>query len=383
VVRSALGELLAEHPAGSELIFMGRYKYDAALSFAGSERLIASFLASLLEANGVRVYYDDFERWSHIGRNLVDELSDIYEHQCRFCVMLISRQYLKRPYPILERRSALDRMILAQKDGYILPIRVDDAWIKGLPRSTSFVDLRHQSLIVAGEMLVRRIAGRLPDEGLHLPVEPKLVDAYVRDEGEQQRLRSVYSIKESFEKFRKCLLSESPEAADWVSRATVSHYGRLKRHALESNREKLGELLFFDRLITLRLRVEIPLQDLLEMNDVETFSWGVRKGLVSKEGVALGEIRSVALLDEQLARASVVRSNRKGRTAVSRFRFVLEDGRWLLDLLDALRHANLYFGGVHEILEPEAEDSLLLETLSRLCGYRVSEAVWTALSPPS
>src|SRR5688572_12459053 len=124
---------------------MRKYTYDAALSFAGSERPLASFLASLLEANGVRVYYDDFEHWRHLGQNLVEELSDIYENQCRYCIILISRRYLKGPFPILERRSALDRMMLAPEHGYILPIRVDGSWIKGLPRATCFVDLRQQS----------------------------------------------------------------------------------------------------------------------------------------------------------------------------------------------------------------------------------------------
>lgn len=355
---------------------MRKYKYDAALSFAGSERPIASFLASLLEANGLRVYYDDFERWSHLGRNLVEELSDIYENQCRFCIILISRQYLKRPFPILERRSALDRMSLAPEDGYILPIRVDGSWIKGLSRVTSFVDLRQQSLIAAGEMLIQRIAGCLPKDGLHLPVEPELVETYVRDEGEQRRLRNVYAIKRTFQELRGCLLSESGEAADWVSRATIFHYGQLKGHALKSGKEELRGLLFVDRLITLRLRVEIPLQHLLDMKEVEVFSWGVRRGLVSKESVSLGEIRSVALLSEHLANATAVRSKGKARADVSQLRFVLEEGRWRLDLREALRHANLYFEGLQETWDPEVEDSMLLEVLSKLCGRRVPEAVW-------
>lgn len=355
---------------------MRRYRYDAALSFAGSERPLASFLASLLEVNGVRVYYDDFEQWRHLGRNLVEELSDIYENQCRFCIMLISRQYLKGPFPILERRSALDRMMLAPKHGYILPIQVDGSWIKGLPRATCFVDLRQRSLVVAGEMLVRKIVGSLPKEGLHLPMSPELADVDLRDEEERRRFRNVYDINRSFQKIKGYLLSESGEAVKWVSRATVAHYGYLKRHALLSGREVLRDLHFVDRLIALRLRVEISPRHLSKMDEAEIFLWGVRKGLVNKESIAQGEIRSVALLGEHLASAIVVRGEEKTGSAVSRLRFMRDDGRWCLDLLDALRHANLYFESVKEDWSPEIEDYFLLETLSKLCGRRISESVW-------
>lgn len=355
---------------------MRRYKYDAALSFAGSERPLASFLASLLTNNGVRVYYDDFERWNHLGQNLIEELSDIYENQCRFCIVLISQQYLERAFTSLEIQSALDRLILAQDRGYILPIRVDDSWIKGLSRATCFVDLRKQSLVAAGEMLVRKVIGRLPKDGLHVPVEPELADIYVSDEGAQKKLHGVYSIKNSFRELKSCLLAGSREAADWVSRSTIYHYKYLKQHALFSERAALRELLFADRLIALRLRVEIPSELLLDMDEREVFSWGVRNGLVNKDGVAREDIRSVVLLSDHLASATLVRDERRGPAAFSRIRFLLEDGRWRLDLKDTLVHANLYFEGVHETWDPEAEDSYLLEALSRLSGRRIAESVW-------
>jgi TIR domain len=358
---------------------MAKYRYDVALSFSGAQRSLASFFAGLLESNGLRVYFDDFERWSTVGKNLVDELSDIYESQCRFCVILVSAQYLKGPFTNLELRSALDRMILAGRNGYILPILLDTSWIRGLSRATGLLDLRQHSLIAVGEMLLRRIAGGIPEGALDLPVapEPSLLAEYVRSEPELRKLETVRAVRESFEKFKGYLTSARARAADWVSQATVAHYANLRQHALVADREELRDLFFADRLIALRLRVEIPLPNLQEMNAREVLAWGVRRGLVNKENIALGELRSVALLNEHIASAAVIRREGSRSMPVQRLRFVLERGRWRADLVETLRQANRHLDVLRGASDVESEETTLLDILSQLCGRRIGEEVWT------
>ena len=113
---------------------MSAYDYDFALSFAGEDRQQAESLASALVVRNVRVFYDKFSVEKLWGKNLLEFLCEVYSKQARYCIPLISKHYVSKPWPQHERRSAQDRA-LRQDEEYILPIRLDDAPIPGLPES--------------------------------------------------------------------------------------------------------------------------------------------------------------------------------------------------------------------------------------------------------
>lgn len=134
------------------------YEYDVAVSCAGVDREIAEVILSIAKANGLRVFLDEHHLSESWGKNLNEYLGEIYDRQSRFCLILISKDYCERAYTNLERRRALDRA-LESKVEYILPIRLDDSWLEGLPRATAFLDLRTMSLVDVGKTLVRKIKG--------------------------------------------------------------------------------------------------------------------------------------------------------------------------------------------------------------------------------
>lgn len=134
------------------------YEYHVAVSYAGADREIAQVIVSIAQANGLRVFLDEQHLWESWGKNLNEYLGEIYDRQSQFCLILISNDYCERAYTNLERRRALDRA-LESKVEYILPVRLDDAWIEGLPRATAYLDLRTMSLIEVGETLVRKVKG--------------------------------------------------------------------------------------------------------------------------------------------------------------------------------------------------------------------------------
>jgi len=150
------------------------YDFDVAISFAAPEREVARELARLMSVNGVAVFFDEFYSAELWGKDLVESLAEIYERRARYCVVLISKSYCERPYTILERRTAMLRA-LESKEPYLLPIVTDDAWPKGLPRSTAFVDLRNTPPRTVATLLVRKVRGdgfpvALPEDGA-----PKIV----------------------------------------------------------------------------------------------------------------------------------------------------------------------------------------------------------------
>ena len=120
-------------------------EYHVAISFAGEDRGIAEQIVTLLHSNGVKVFYDyDYqdEIW---GKDTYVYLSDIYENQSLFFLPLISSNYAKKMWPRHEIRSAFARAFRASEE-YILPVRLDDTQIQGIPLTIGYLDFRTVSL---------------------------------------------------------------------------------------------------------------------------------------------------------------------------------------------------------------------------------------------
>lgn len=137
---------------------IGRYEFDVAISFAGSEREVARTIALVAKDNGLRVFFDESYPSELWGKNLVEELSDIYTNRARFCLIICSVEYARRAYTNAERRAALDRALRSENE-YILPVRTDEAWIEGLPEATRAFDLRESTAQEIGRALVMKVKG--------------------------------------------------------------------------------------------------------------------------------------------------------------------------------------------------------------------------------
>jgi len=148
------------------------YSYDLALSFAGEDREVARRIADSARANGLRVYFDEYHVWETWGKDLSEYLGSIYGSGARYCVILISEDYCRKPYTILERRIALAHA-LETKEEYVLPVVLDDSWPPGLPKTTAYLDLRTTEPTEIAEAIVRKIKGSnweiRPDDGHSRP----------------------------------------------------------------------------------------------------------------------------------------------------------------------------------------------------------------------
>jgi len=118
-----------------------RRKYDVALSFAGEDRAYVEAVASALVAMGVEVFYDRFEQVNLWGKDLADHLGRVYGEDARFTVLFASRRYAAKAWPNHEKSHALGRHLRGDQ-GRILPVRLDDTAIPGLPPTISYLDLR-------------------------------------------------------------------------------------------------------------------------------------------------------------------------------------------------------------------------------------------------
>jgi hypothetical protein len=162
---SPIGDLRLERPSSSTEapqatrapIGLTDYEYDVAISFAGTQRPIAEVIAEGLRANGVKVFYDNFYPEQLWGKDLVAFFNEIYERRSRFCLILISSEYNERMWTIYERQSAQARALKEKGREYILPIKVEDVDLPGMPSSIGYLSLKDRTPESVADLLIRKI----------------------------------------------------------------------------------------------------------------------------------------------------------------------------------------------------------------------------------
>lgn len=121
------------------------FDYDVALSFSGIDREYAESLARKLKLNDITVFYDRSEQADLWGRNLQIHLSELYRIRARYCIVLVSENYVTSRWTKVEFEAALAHEF-ERGNTYILPIRLDDTELSGLLLTRAFVDARHNSV---------------------------------------------------------------------------------------------------------------------------------------------------------------------------------------------------------------------------------------------
>ncbi len=101
------------------------HKYAVALSFAGDERHFAKAVAEGLRAADVTVFYDEYEQHALWGNDLYETLQRVYVKDCRYCVLLLTKAYLQKMWPIFERRQIIDRLAKEHGSECVLPVRLN------------------------------------------------------------------------------------------------------------------------------------------------------------------------------------------------------------------------------------------------------------------
>ena len=142
------------------------WTYDVALSFAGEDREPALDMATRLHAVGIRVFFDRFEElW---GQDLTLKLQEVYGREARYCVVLVSKDYLLKPWTNHERRILVART-LSEARTFLLPIRIDDSELPGLPAVIAYKDLRTEAMSSIVESLRAMVSPRASEASRHMP----------------------------------------------------------------------------------------------------------------------------------------------------------------------------------------------------------------------
>jgi len=131
--------------------------FDVAITYAGPDRAVAKEIADKLVERGLVVFFDRFYPEHLLGEDLAETFDDIFRHRASFCAMLISKTYAEREWTRHERRSALAHAVKEKGKAYILPLRLDDTELRGLPPTVGHLSLHEHDIAEVVEIIWRKV----------------------------------------------------------------------------------------------------------------------------------------------------------------------------------------------------------------------------------
>lgn len=118
-----------------------QYDFDIAVSFAGENRAFVEEIVRAVQqsAPDITVFYDEDYKYDAWGKNGIEYFTDVYMKRSRYVAMFISQKYAEKEWPIAERRAALARALIERSE-YVLPIRIDDTQLPGMPPTVIYIE---------------------------------------------------------------------------------------------------------------------------------------------------------------------------------------------------------------------------------------------------
>jgi hypothetical protein len=144
--------------------------YDVVFSYAGENREYVRQVADYLRPKGVNIFYDEYEQPHLWGKDLAEHFDLIYSRSGQYCVMFISKDYVKKMWTRHERRAALSRALTEQRE-YILPARFDDTEVPGILPTVGHISLSRTSPTKFGNIILKKLGKNAPNDVEDTPDE--------------------------------------------------------------------------------------------------------------------------------------------------------------------------------------------------------------------
>ena len=133
-----------------------KFKYDVAVSFAGEDRPLVEEFVNILASNNISVFYDSWEQAKLWGKDLYQYLDMIYSQAAQYCIIFVSKNYVEKAWTKHELKSAQARAF-QQNSEYILPIKLDDTELPGIPGTIAYIDIRHVKIDEVARLLLEKL----------------------------------------------------------------------------------------------------------------------------------------------------------------------------------------------------------------------------------
>ena len=149
------------------------FEFDFVISYAGEDEDYATRLRQALVDGGARVFFAPEFQAELWGKNLFEYLADLYNKKGRYCIILVSDNYVKKKWTRHEWRSAQERALAGIDATYVLPIRLDGAELPGLLETTAYLDARQTPLEQIARLALEKLNLPLDARPLPGPIQPR------------------------------------------------------------------------------------------------------------------------------------------------------------------------------------------------------------------
>lgn len=155
-------------------------KFLVAFSLAGEQRLLVRSIAERLEQalGPSTVFFDEWFEHYIAGNDADIKLQDIYSDRCVLAVVCVSDHYGGKPWTRAEHEAIRSRLAKARTSGNpndelgILPIRVGDGDVKGIPFTAIVPDVRARRPDEVAQLIIDRLHLITSDATVPAPHQP-------------------------------------------------------------------------------------------------------------------------------------------------------------------------------------------------------------------
>jgi hypothetical protein len=146
-------------------------RYMVAFSLAGEQRDLVRAVAEIVkrELGEGRVFLDEWFEYLIAGQDADVKLQQLYSDGCELVVVCVSKNYGEKSWTLAEHEAIRARYMEARvsqdpRDRYrILPIRVGEGDVPGLPFNAIIPDVRKRAADDIAKMIILRLREIVPD----------------------------------------------------------------------------------------------------------------------------------------------------------------------------------------------------------------------------
>ena len=147
-------------------------KFKVAFSLAGEQRELVRKVALEVEKKLGRstVFLDEWFEYYIAGHDADIRLQSIYAERCELAIVCVSANYDDKSWTQMEHAAIRARVMKAREsmnetdDLGVLPIRVGDGEVRGIPFNTIVPDVRKMTVAKAAQLIVDRLELLVPQQ---------------------------------------------------------------------------------------------------------------------------------------------------------------------------------------------------------------------------
>lgn len=144
-----------------------KFTYDVVFSLAGENVNYVSKVSEYITKREIRLWYYKTSEADLWGKNNIDTFHKIFTDSAQYCVLFISKYYIKKIWPNLERQFIQSRWLRDHE--YLLPARFDKSVLTGLPDTINYTDLTKKTPEEFGELIIEKIKGKASSKPYRTP----------------------------------------------------------------------------------------------------------------------------------------------------------------------------------------------------------------------